>query len=99
MNILDIVNQKLGALKECTVKTAEDSKSGSDIYEGFPYTGSSLHINSLYRFQGQKFSNIKYLFCGQGHWSDKCSLITDPKTRKKLLGRKVSVFYVWNHHT
>ena len=67
--ILDIVNQKLGAREACTVKTAEDSKSGSDNYEGFSYTGSSLHINSQYRIQGQKFANIKCLFCGQVHWS------------------------------
>ena len=37
--ILDIVNQELGAREACTVKTAEDGKSGSDNYEGFPYTG------------------------------------------------------------
>ena len=74
--------------KACAVKTAEDGKNGSDNYEGFPYTGSSLHINSQYRIRGQKFANIKCEFCGQGHWSDKCSLITDPKARKNFLREK-----------
>ena len=27
-------------------KIAEDGKNGSDNYEGFPDTGSSMHINS-----------------------------------------------------
>ena len=57
--IFDIVNQELGALETYTVKTAEDGKNGSDSYEGFPYRGSSLHINSQYRIRGQKFANIK----------------------------------------
>ena len=80
--ILDIVNQELEDREACAVK------NGSDIYEGFPYTGSSLHINSRYRIQGQILANIKCVFCGQGHWSDKCSLITDPKARKKNLREK-----------
>ena len=58
-------------------KIVEDGKNGSDNYEGFPYTGSSMHINSRDRICGQRFANIKCVFCGQGHWSDKCSLITD----------------------
>ena len=86
--ILDIVNQELGAREACAVKTAEDGKNGSDNYERFLYTGLSLHISSWYRIQGQKFANIKCVFCGQGHWSDKCSLITDPKARKNFLREK-----------
>ena len=89
-NILDIVNQELGAREACAVKTAEDCKNGSKNYE-FPYTGSSLHINSQYRIWGPKFANIKCVFCAQGHWSNKCSLITDRRVRK---WRKVSAFYV-----
>ena len=88
MKILDIVNQELGAREACAVKTAEDGKNGSDNYERFLYTGLSLHISSWYRIQGQKFANIKCVFCGQGHWSDKCSLITDPKARKNFLREK-----------
>ena len=62
--IFDIVNQELVAREACTVKTAEDGKNGLDNCEGLPYTGSSLHINSQYRNRGQKFANIKCVFCG-----------------------------------
>ena len=57
--IFDIVNQELGAREACAVKTAEDGKNVSDNYERFLCTGLSLHINSRYRIQGQKFANIK----------------------------------------
>ena len=57
--ILNIVNQELEALEACPVKIPEDGKNGSDNYERFPYTRSSLHINSEYRTRGQKFANIK----------------------------------------
>ena len=53
------------AREACAVKTAEDGKNSSDNYKGFPYTGSSLHINSWYRIQGQKLANIKCMFYGQ----------------------------------
>ena len=52
--ILEKVNQELGAHEACRSKTAEDGKNGSNNYEGFPYIGSSLHINSQYRNRGQK---------------------------------------------
>ena len=58
-NILNIVNQELEALEACLVKTPEDGKNGSDNYERFPYTRSSLHINSQYHTLCQKFTNIK----------------------------------------
>ena len=54
------MNQEVGAPEACTVKTAEDGKNGSDNYEEFSYTGSSLHITSQYSNRGQKFANIKY---------------------------------------
>ena len=74
MQILEIVNQEFGAREACTVKTAEYGKNGSGNYEGFPYTWSSLHINSQYHIRGQKFANTKCVFCDQGHRSGKCSL-------------------------
>ena len=90
--MLDVVNQELGAREACAVKTAEDGKNSSDNYERFPYTGSSLHINSQYCIRGQKFANIKCVFCGQGYWSDKCCLITDPKARKKFFKENIFCF-------
>ena len=84
----DLVNQELGACEACTLKTAEDSKNGSDNFEGFPYKESSLHTDSQYRNRDRKFANIKCVLCGNGHCSDKCSLITDPKAAKKFLKEK-----------
>ena len=71
------------------LKTAEEGKNGSD---GFPYSGSFLNTNSQFRNRSQKFANVKCLFCGHGHWSDKCSLITDHKARKIFLKEKGSCF-------
>ena len=83
---------EIWAREACILKTAENGKNGSDNYEGFPYTGSFLHINSQYHNQGQKFTNIKCVFFRHGHWSDKCSLITDPEAKKNFWKEKVFCF-------
>lgn len=93
--IFEIVNQQLGARKACTLKTAEDVKN----YEGFPYTVLSLHISFQYRYQGLKFANIKYVFCVDDHWSDKCSLVTSPKARENSLMEKDFCFLCFYHLT
>ena len=84
----DFWDSQLGVCEACTLRTAENDKSGLDNCGGFPYTGSSLHINSQHCNQGQKFAKIKYVFRGDSHWSDKCSSIMEPKARKNFLKEK-----------
>ena len=102
--ILDIVNLELGARKACAVKTDENGKNGSDNYEGFPSTGSSLYKYFQYRSRNIFVTRVRNLlmlsvfFCSHGHWSDKCSLITDPWARKKFLKEKGSAFCLKSFH-
>ena len=56
--ILEIVNQELRARQPYPLKKAEDAKNGSDNYEVFLYTGSSLDINCQHHNWGQQFANI-----------------------------------------
>ena len=83
--LLTLIQEELKARENCIIpkenlRNTEDNKGGKR-FVNYPCTGAGLHVS-------QHPKKIACVFCQDNHWSDKCSVVTDPSTRREFLKKK-----------